>query len=1235
MVALPTRTVWRGNPPAVDHTPDITQVTEWAEGLETVATSSIAYIDGTLTALEARSGTANGEFALVIAEGDTGGVYERISGDWTKIAALPSLYTESIASIAAEAARVLAEGARDVTETYRDASAASATSASADAAIAVAAASASGDVVFYDTFADADAAKGGMSEGQIVEVHADEANSNKRTRYALESAVLVLKYTFDSALTDVPFIPSIEPAFATAFRDGVALDPKLTFSRDAVTTRRGAVGFLESVAANVPAHQFDFAGAYQGIAVFPEFAQELATAAITDMTEGTYVTANAVVVSDAIAGPDGVTMADKVRLDVTPTTTHSIRQDNEDYTLDQAYTVSFFAKAGELSWLRIAGSGTTPVNFAPFHVDLVNGTLTDGAGGDPADDIRLDYFADGWVRISISFVQDATTSTGDILVQLATGGASADTTFATADGSSGVYLTNWNRTPTPIAMPFHPVAETRPADLLAAVPAAIGHRDTEGAAVVEYTCTGIVDHSAPLYYGHVDSASTHGVSLYADNGTSLTARWRDGSEDISDGSGFGAGFDANARAGMTWGESGLLAMTPTDMDVTPSAGTASSVATEVRFGQGMNSGADSNDQALSGYIRTIAVWSREIQPSELRNLVERGYVDQRASRLVSPDVISVNRAGLIRASDIVSGDIDTAEKAAAMQAAVTSAAGRAFEWNVPYGQASRPYNITDRSLAGFIIPRDIEMYGAAGAPIDMSACANSGTLIKMFTNETGEGSQVALTVDGDIGDASVTVGAGGMASLGLAVGDQVHVGSRDVFIAGGAGALTFGSPVSVVAGETLTQAVTGATAVPYYTESGVTFVAMGTTSIAADGGAIFDTSNIVTGSTSGALGVPTIYTASEARGEVVTVAAVGADNFTPLTPLQDNYAMGADAYAQKIDMGQRTVFSGVHMVGCGQFTTDVSGDRGYQFQWLRNLTMEGVETRFFDHGNRLMGCIDFLVSQPVSVFQPAGGRTSHQNGLGIFNACQNGVIRQPTQRLGGHGVVQNASGTAPGVTRDVTVEQGDFQGLWQAPVATHQNAERWNFRHNVARGGVKGYEFGCRSARSEGNEVHLPEGSGDGFFCSSVLERVESRNDKVFGGARGFRLDTDVYALLSGSVGPTKVSVKDFRCEAFATAGVLLNSSEAGPHDHVQLQGITTRDAGLGGTSPPSIKVTGPFEKVIITDCDLHSVPANNAACILTTGISGGRVRNVDYSGGHATPSLSGTDVTSDNIASF
>jgi hypothetical protein len=71
--------------------------------------------------------------------------------------------------------------------------AASEDAARSSAEMARSAAEASGDIAFYDTFADASADLVNLSEGQVVGVWADENYDDQETRYRVESAALVYK----------------------------------------------------------------------------------------------------------------------------------------------------------------------------------------------------------------------------------------------------------------------------------------------------------------------------------------------------------------------------------------------------------------------------------------------------------------------------------------------------------------------------------------------------------------------------------------------------------------------------------------------------------------------------------------------------------------------------------------------------------------------------------------------------------------------------------------------------------------------------------------------------------------------------------------------------------------------------------------------------------------------------------------------------------------------------------
>lgn len=94
---------------------------------------------------------------------------------------------------AAETAQAAAEAAENAAEIARQSAEDDAILAAASAAASQTAAEASGDVKFYDTYADANTDLGNLTEGQVVAIFADENYGSGPTRYRVESSALVFK----------------------------------------------------------------------------------------------------------------------------------------------------------------------------------------------------------------------------------------------------------------------------------------------------------------------------------------------------------------------------------------------------------------------------------------------------------------------------------------------------------------------------------------------------------------------------------------------------------------------------------------------------------------------------------------------------------------------------------------------------------------------------------------------------------------------------------------------------------------------------------------------------------------------------------------------------------------------------------------------------------------------------------------------------------------------------------
>jgi hypothetical protein len=77
---------------------DITSLTSRVTAAEALVTTGVSYIDDTLADLNARAGTSDGEFAYVTSDGtaSNNGIYERISGTWTKQADIPDFVSTKL-----------------------------------------------------------------------------------------------------------------------------------------------------------------------------------------------------------------------------------------------------------------------------------------------------------------------------------------------------------------------------------------------------------------------------------------------------------------------------------------------------------------------------------------------------------------------------------------------------------------------------------------------------------------------------------------------------------------------------------------------------------------------------------------------------------------------------------------------------------------------------------------------------------------------------------------------------------------------------------------------------------------------------------------------------------------------------------------------------------------------------------------------------------------------------------
>src|SRR5690606_41335938 len=124
----------------------------------------------------------------------------------------------------------------------------------------------------------------------------------------------------------------------------------LTFSRSTTGYRIGASS-LENELANVPRLSYRESSCPS---LLLENARTNLLLRSDDLSNASWVKVNCTISSNAIAGPDGTTIADKI-VDDTTNGAHLVRQNITKDNQIHGYTAYAFLKKGEKNWVRLMG----------------------------------------------------------------------------------------------------------------------------------------------------------------------------------------------------------------------------------------------------------------------------------------------------------------------------------------------------------------------------------------------------------------------------------------------------------------------------------------------------------------------------------------------------------------------------------------------------------------------------------------------------------------------------------------------------------------------------------------------------------------------------------------------------------------------------------------------------------------------------------------------------------------
>ncbi len=200
---------------------------------------------------------------------------------------------------------------------------------------------------------------------------------------------------FTSSIEMSDDYPTIRPTLDLNFAATKTLDRRITFTRDSVGTFTDKMGIVKYASNNAPRFDHDFStGESLGLLI------EESSTNISKDSEDANAGANwnqfGSISENIIEAPDGSLTADKLEA---PTSGYGLVNLGASWTANVPHTFSIFAKSAEFNKIGIRIYDGTSY-FARTNVNLDTGETVGGNNG--AGTLKVDKFANGWWRISIS-----------------------------------------------------------------------------------------------------------------------------------------------------------------------------------------------------------------------------------------------------------------------------------------------------------------------------------------------------------------------------------------------------------------------------------------------------------------------------------------------------------------------------------------------------------------------------------------------------------------------------------------------------------------------------------------------------------------------------------------------------------------------------------------------------------------------------------------------------------------
>lgn len=409
------------------------------------------------------------------------------------------------------------------------------------------------------------------------------------------------------------------PAMSLDFIGTNSLDSRVTFTRGTTATFVGSNGLIQTAAIDAPRFDYDPATlAPKGLLV-----EEARTNIFTysqqfdDILWLKGIGYNSTVTANSTTAPDGTLTADTLVADSGGGTGSVIIARAQPIISGTSYTMTFFAKANTLSWIRFfLLSYTTPGNGGAYFNLSGNGSVGTVDAGYTA---AISPFGNGWYRCSLSFTAGVSI-TGEMRLLLAN--ANNDTAVA-RNGTSSVFIWGAQLEAGAFATSYIPTVAstvTRNADVATMTGTNFSnwYNQSEGTFVINLTPVGAPTGAANTRFLEAnDGTANNRKPLLFSSGTGVAAaQYRVAGADqafLSSAAGVFAA-NLNLRIATAYAVNNFGASYNGATAVTDTSGSVSNTATQLTIGYATSGG---GSEIYSGHIRYIAYYNTRLPNTTL------------------------------------------------------------------------------------------------------------------------------------------------------------------------------------------------------------------------------------------------------------------------------------------------------------------------------------------------------------------------------------------------------------------------------------------------------------------------------------------------------------------------------------------------------------------------------------------------------------------------------------------